>query len=134
MKTYRSKAQVQPTALVGDKEVLITLPWLPPSLNEWSRQHWATRHRQVTALAMELAAIKVAYRVPRFERVRVRIIYYFRDSRPRDADNYAPKFLLDGLRQAGIIADDNHKVLQLETPEFRVDAKMPRTEVVISEL
>ena len=73
----------------------------------------------------------LAYRekVRMFTRAEVRIVYYFRDNRRRDPDNYSGKFLIDSLRHAGILADDDAKSISLPQPEFRVDSKAPRTEI-----
>jgi len=60
-------------------------------------------------------------------------VYYFRTNRRRDQDNYAPKQLLDSMRKAGILADDNAEVLRLLPVEFQVDKDRPRTEVFVRE-
>lgn len=113
--------------------VWVTVPHVPPSLNVWSRKHWRVRHKQVEEMTEVMRLLKAARKIPRYERVEVQLVYYFRDGRKRDPDNYAGKFILDGLKKSGIIADDNSKVLRLPQPEFRVDKLMPRTEVFISE-
>lgn len=48
-------------------------------------------------------------------------------------DNYTPKQLLDSMRKAGILADDNADVLRLLPVEFQVDKDRPRTEVFVRE-
>lgn len=113
--------------------VEIIIPKLPPSLNEWSRKHWRVRHREVTEMTANLQALVAVKKLPRFTKATVQLVYYFRDGRHRDPDNYVPKFLLDGLRKAKIISDDNSTVLRLPQPEFRVNRERPRTEVFISE-
>ncbi|MBW2672148.1 MAG: RusA family crossover junction endodeoxyribonuclease [Deltaproteobacteria bacterium] len=80
-----------------------------------------------------LRLLALAANIPKIERAEVRLVYYFKDQRRRDPDNYAGKFILDGLRKAGIISDDNAGVLRLPQPEFRVDRQAPRTEVWITE-
>ncbi|MDR3599389.1 MAG: hypothetical protein P4L49_02720 [Desulfosporosinus sp.] len=113
--------------------IWICIPELPPSLNVWSRKHWRVRHALVEEMTNNLRLLAMAYKIPRIEKAEVRLVYFFRDNRRRDPDNYAPKFLLDGLRKSGIIAEDNFKVLRLPQPEFKVDGKNPRTEVWITE-
>jgi len=44
-----------------------------------------------------------------------------------------PKQLLDAMRKADILADDNAQVLRLLPVEFRVDKQRPRTEVFVRE-
>lgn len=112
-------------------QVVITVPELPPSLNEWSRQHWRARWDRVKQYTSVFIALRGAYRLPTFERARVQMVYYFRDRRRRDPDNYTPKAILDGLRHAGIIAEDHAGVLQLPQPRFEVDKAVPRTEIYI---
>lgn len=112
--------------------IWISIPELPPSLNEWSRRHWTVRAEAVETLTDELAKLRMAFRIPKVELPRVQLVYYFATRRHRDPDNYAGKFLLDGLRHAGIIADDNAEVLQLPQPEFKVDWERPRTEILIT--
>jgi len=119
-------------AKVESGRIWINLP-IPPSLNKWSRRHWSERSRQVTELSAALSRLRIAFRIPKVERPRVQLIYYFATNRRRDPDNYMGKMILDSLRHAEIIADDNSKVLQLPQPEFRVDREKPRTEILITE-
>jgi Holliday junction resolvase RusA-like endonuclease len=87
----------------------------------------------VEEMTENLTGLRRAFRIPRVERPRVQLVYYFATRRHRDPDNYTGKFILDGLRHAGIIADDNSEVLQLPQPEFHVDRERPRTEILITE-
>ena len=115
----------------------LRLPYLPPSLNVWSRQHWSKRHKVVASLTRDLIFLLHSVdswrerTIPCFSRATVQITYYFRDHRRRDPDNYGGKQILDSLRYAGILADDDAKSISLPQPEFRVDAKAPRTEIVL---
>ncbi len=47
------------------------------------------------------------------EKAVVELTYFFKDKRRRDPDNYSGKFILDGLRQAGVIADDSFSNIEL---------------------
>jgi Holliday junction resolvase RusA-like endonuclease len=130
--------KLHPTAATWDARVdpghtWICIPELPPSLNEWSRQHWSERDRRVEEMTENLTGLRRAFRIPRVERPRVQLVYYFATRRHRDPDNYAGKFLLDGLRHSGIIADDCDGVLQATIPEFKVDRERARTEIIITE-
>lgn len=62
----------------------------------------------------------------------VHIRYFFPTAARHDADNYAGKFLLDGLTKAGIIIDDDLKHITT-TISGDVDRKNPRTEITIKE-
>lgn len=114
-------------------QVTINIPILPPSLNVWARKHWRIRHQQIDAITEGLKLLAIEKQIPCIERAEVRLTYFFRDKRRRDPDNYVGKFILDGLRKAGIIADDNAEVLKLPQPVFRVDPANPRTEINIVE-
>lgn len=130
MMSMKWDARVESTS---PPSIWICIPTLPPSLNEWSRKHWRVRHRAVEEMTNNLRLLALAVNMPKIERAEVRLVYYFRDRRRRDPDNYAGKFILDGLRKAGIISDDNAGVLRLPQPEFMVDRQAPRTEVWITE-
>lgn len=115
------------------RQVWISIPTLPPSLNVWTRKHWRIRHQEVKEMARNLKLLALSFNIPCFEKAEVKLTYYFRDKRRRDPDNYVGKFILDGLRKAGIIAEDNAEVLKLPQPEFKIDPQAPRTEVIIRE-
>lgn len=68
-----------------------------------------------------------------FNRAFVEIVYYFKDRRRRDPDNYSGKMILDPLVREGILADDSfwHITLKLMA---RVDKENPRTEIFIREI
>ena len=61
---------------------------------------------------------------------RVTIIYYFKDRRRRDPDNYSGKFILDGLVRSRIIEDDCFSCIDLYL-RGNVDKENPRTEILI---
>ena len=113
--------------------IKITIPEIPPSLNKILRMHHHERHAE----NQKWQAL-VAYfdnrkkRGEPLKRAQVTITYYFPDARRRDSDNYAGKFLLDGLVNAGIIEDDsfNHVSLLIAG---KVDRANPRTEIVVEE-
>jgi len=111
----------------------IKIPLLPPSLNEWSRWYWAKRDRYLKELSGNVAWLAKYAHLPRFEIATVQVVYYFRDARQRDKDNYNGKFLLDALRYASIIARDDAEVLSLPQPDFRVDRESPHTEIFVWE-
>lgn len=131
--TLPKPTQAKWDAEVTPEETRITIPGELPSLNQWSRQHWAKRKEKLDNLTGCMRLLALAFKIPRYERPQVRVVYYFRVKRRRDKDNYAPKFILDALRYAGIIAEDNADVLELLPVEFEVDAVSPRVEVWIKE-
>lgn len=114
----------------------IVIDGVPPSLNQFAGREntWAYRQektrwtRLVWYRAMEQ---KKGTPTPHF--ARVKITYYFRDKRRHDPDNYAGKFLLDGLTKAKVIMDDDFAHIELLTAGG-VDKEHPRTEIEITEV
>lgn len=111
--------------------IWLQVPFIPPSLNEWSRWHWARQHQYKKDLYNAVRMLALAAKLPKYDKATVQIVYYFSDRRRRDKDNYNGKFLLDSLRQAEVILEDNSEVLDLPEPMFAVDIKRPRTEIFI---
>lgn len=112
--------------------LIIVIPALPPSMNEWLRMHWAARKRQINALSGHLRILAAACQIPKYTECQVQIRYYFRTNRRRDADNYAGKLILDALRYADILTDDNADLIRLPEPQLDVDGMKWRTEVWIT--
>ena len=117
--------------------MLITLRGTPPSLNKtagrWNAWEYRSDKAEWTyAVCMACRACKERPSVP-YERARVTITYFFRTAARHDADNYAGKYLLDGLTAAGVIVDDD---LAHITTVIRggVDKANPRTEIEIEEV
>lgn len=119
----------------GDAKRTLSRPWCHPSLNEW-----AMRTLPVQSNVMKKAwAAKIAQVVrhagsPRLAGpVAVAVTTYFENKRRRDIDNYAPKFILDGLVEAGVIPGDDSETVAALVVVLRVDAHRPRTEIEIRE-
>jgi Holliday junction resolvase RusA-like endonuclease len=111
--------------------IKLTIPENMPSLNEWKLWHPMKQNIHKQLLTRDLKILFVKAGVATLERARIQVVHYHHSNRRRDEDNYAPKFLLDALRYAGFIAEDNSEVLQLMEPEFRIDKEAWRTEVFI---
>ena len=62
-------------------------------------------------------------------RVRVRVVSY--RARLCDPDNLCPKYFIDCLRYAGLIADDSPECITLEVRQVRCARADERTELVI---
>jgi crossover junction endodeoxyribonuclease RusA len=123
----------------GGIMIKIVLPDIPPSLNKWSRMHWATAAKikkqwEHDILYTFLTSTQI---IPKEEKqfpwikAKIRIIYYFKTRARRDIDNMNQKFLLDGLVKAGVISDDSTNVIgQVEIiPAY--DKNNPRTEIEV---
>lgn len=90
------------------KRYIYTIPDIPPSLNKFAGREnvWAYR-----ADKKQWEVFCAVYCRPKPEtpikKCVVRITYFFRTRQRHDPDNYNGKFILDGLREAGIIKDDS---------------------------
>lgn len=85
--------------------LVIDVPWLHPSANDWRRWQFMRRVREVAAwrlLVQPACRHLVPFEVP----VVVRVEYTFGDRVRRDADNHTPKFLLDALVGYALQDDD----------------------------
>lgn len=108
----------------------IVIPGVPPSLNSWNRLHWAV---QAERKKLWEGIVKQAARgIGSYEHPVVRITYRFKTRRRRDKDNYAPKFIMDGLVRAGIIADDNTEAVDLDW-SIEIDGGKEQTIIEIRE-
>jgi len=99
---------------------MLHLPWAtnPVSLNRGGKRGgWrqdAAANRAVRELAFSLAL----NRIPRQKRIRVRLDWHVSTVRTRDEDNLmrAMKHLVDGLRLAGVVDDDNRTYVLRDMP------------------
>jgi len=114
--------------------VWIQMPEIPPSLNVYLRWHYSTRRQYLSRLIDYMTLLAWGFKLPMTPAAMVQIIYYFPDGRRRDKDNYGGKQILDALRYARLIADDNRQVLTLPEPVFEVDKERPRVEIFIKRM
>lgn len=115
----------------------IVLKGIPPSLNATAGRNNVWEYRRDKAMWTQAVynACKSNENRPTqpFEYAEVTITYYFADRRRHDADNYAGKYLLDGLTAAGVIVDDDLKHITTKiVGEY--DKANPRTEIVVEEI
>ena len=115
-------------------DVLFIIPENFPSMNVWKRWHWSKQAEYLKQLTKDIKLLRAMAKNPEFAKARVEVTHYFRTNRRRDKDNQVPKFLLDALRYAGVIAEDNAEVLELPEPEFFVDPDAWRTEIRITKI
>lgn len=108
----------------------IVISGVPPSLNRWNRLHWAVQAE--TKQMWEGIVKQAVHGVGNYEHPVVRITYRFKTRRRRDKDNYAPKFIMDGLVRAGIIADDNTEAVDLDWA-IEIDGGKEQTIIEIRE-
>lgn len=115
--------------------ILFIIPENMVSINVWKNKwHWTKQRDYQKRLTEEIKKLALMVRRPTMERARVEVTHYFRVRRTRDKDNQVPKFILDALRYAGVIAEDNADVLELPEPVFKIDKTAWRTEIYIREI
>ena len=116
------------------KRYIYTIPDIPPSLNKFAGREnvWAYRadKKQWQALCAVYCRPKPSEPI---KKCVVRITYFFRTRQRHDPDNYSGKFILDGLREAGIIEDDSFSNVELQLCGS-YDKENPRKEIMIMEV
>ena len=109
---------------------------IPPSLNKFlgnSNNFNIYREKKIewewlTRLAIGINKPKIPYK-----KSIVTVTYYFKTKARHDPDNYAPKFLMDGLVKSGVLVDDSFDNVKLVI-EGGYDKENPRTEIEIQEV
>lgn len=74
---------------------------------------------------------------PKFDRARVQLRLFYKQRRKRDTDNLmagAGKFILDGLKAANVIPDDDQSTIEVPEPIVEIDPENPRVEIEIRAL
>lgn len=115
--------------------VRIILPLPPRVVSPNGRAHWAAKARAVKAMRYRAAAEVLAARGKDravWPAATVQVTYYHRDRRRRDGDNALAscKAFIDGIADAGLVADD--VALTYPPVRFKVDKARPRVELEIS--
>lgn len=113
-----------------------TVPGIPASLNAMIRPgkgRFQAVRDEAERWAQEVwLAVRASGRPPEpLRRARVTLAYWFPDRRRRDPDNHAGKHILDGLRKAGVLADDTFEVVELVLRKAGVDPRNPRVEITV---
>ena len=107
-----------------------------PPLTANDRTHWRTKARVTKALRQEAAARVTALRIPEYPRIRVSLVWVVKDRRRRDGgENIAPtlKPLIDGLVDAGVVADDDQFHVFRDMPTIRFEkGATPHLELTVS--
>ena len=115
----------------------ITLKGCPPSLNAFAGRENVWQYRKAkldwtNAVIWQCKASKDRPARP-YPLADVVIMYYFPTRSRHDADNYAGKFLLDGLTKAGVIEDDSMDHIRLHIAGG-YDKRNPRTVITVKEI
>lgn len=111
-----------------------SIPWSPPSLNEWKRMHWRENDNlKQTVAAYLYAAIGANPRRPETRKAIV-TVQIFRPKRRFDRDNCVParKFLLDAMRSEHFGWLKNDSPVWCESRDLPCQlASEPRVEVTL---
>lgn len=89
---------------------LIDLPYTAPPLTANQRLHWAPKAELVKQIRGDVATLARSKRLPLgLDRIEVTLHWQAPDRRRRDSDNLYPtlKACIDGLRDAGVVVDDD---------------------------
>lgn len=112
------------------RSVVVTIPVPPKECSPNSRCHWRAKAKAVKGMRLAAwGAARVALDrcpPPSWPAAELRFTWYTRTKRRLDADNALSclKGAIDGLRDAGVIADDN--ALTIHPATFAVDRENPR--------
>ena len=95
----------------------LKIPGVPPSINAFvgRKNVWEYRDAKKKWTEAVQWAVKAArWKDEPLQHARVVVTYHFARGGRHDPDNYAGKFLLDGLTRAGVIVDDDMEHIVLE--------------------
>lgn len=119
------------------ESMTIVLKGVPPSLNATAGRQNVWEYRRDKAQwtsTVRLTCLANPHRPKEpYPKAVVEITYYFPTQARHDADNYAGKYLLDGLTKGGVIVDDDLKHITTII-RGRYDKKFPRTEITITKV
>ena len=110
------------------------------ALSPNGRVHWSKKSRAAKAMrstAQMVTRSALVHRNPQWERAEITYRFFWPDRRNRDFDNFKTvmKPAVDGIVDAGLIADDNAKNLRGSGNDFaEYDKANPRVEIVIERL
>jgi len=95
-------------------------PITGPMLSANDRMHWRPKAAITARWRADARVLAQAARVPHLERIRVVVEWLPPDRRRRDPANLAPvaKAVVDGLVDAGLVADDDHR--HVTGPDLRL--------------
>lgn len=106
----------------------IDLPWTKPPLSLNDRMHWATRARKVKDVRTIVCLRVLAAGVKPMPAAVLTLHYQPRDVRRRDSDNLfaTVKAVADGIRDSGVIPDDDTAHLSHQEPVIHPPVKGER--------
>lgn len=115
------------TALATEAVVVIEWPIVAwPNSNRDRHKHWRVKRREARMIRTAAHVIAQQERVTVSSPVSVEVAWVFPDARDRDIENWSTKALMDGIVDAGVLADDNARKLARISKHIDLDARTPR--------
>lgn len=116
---------VEPVELVG---WALHLPWERnpiPANKPSGKSHWTHTYRATAPVRQVGFTLARAAKIGLQPRIRVRLDWEVTDRRVRDEDNLVPpmKALVDGIRTAGVVPDDDRRFVLRDMPQIRYAPK-----------
>ena len=100
----------------------------PPSQNEWNCMFWADRKR-IKDIWEKMIWAELVNRIEIKKLKNIKICFCFPDNKLRDIDNIVYfKAILEGLKMAKIIPDDNSKIVQ---PQYSIKTNTQERRTII---
>jgi hypothetical protein len=117
---------------------VLRLPWPKPpiTLNTHWRA-WQARWRAEQTIAATSALLAAHARIPACQRIHVQLVWVPRLNRTRDEDNPIAtlKPLIDGLKKAGVVPDDNPKHVTWDRPRIEpANPRDPHMDLIVTRL
>lgn len=117
----------------------IVIPGCLPGLNEYINAERTNRYKAAKmkrhAQDQIICAAKASLRGVRYLAPVLMHYIWVEPNKRRDKDNiaFARKFVQDALVEIGVLQNDGWKEIEGFTDSFKVDAKNPRVEIIITE-
>lgn len=113
--------------------IVLPLPYEEPPLRENDRGHWRKWAPIIAKVKHETA--RLAKKLPRLERCEIKLVWTVTTRHRRDAAGPNPtlKAAVDGLVEAGVIPDDNWRIVPRQWCEIELGTK-PGVRIEITEL
>lgn len=108
----------------------------PPSINEWMvmirPQMNSNKQKWKEFIVWLINKYKLTNK--KINKAIITFTYYFKTRVRHDADNYAPKNIMDGFTKSGLLVDDDFSHIEMLCIKGGYDKNNPRTEILIEEL
>ena len=113
--------------------MILTLPIPPATLNAHNKGHWRSKSAAVKSCRRLACAETLALRPPSLDRSVLSIDLYWPDLLNRDTFNAVQscKPYIDGIVDAGVIPDDNWRVMSIGHVRSHLDRENPRVVLTI---